>query len=435
MPVPLRLIEVAHASNTGRVRSHNEDRAFARAPLLAVADGMGGAKAGEVAAQIVIDAVAKSAEPPSARSLRDRLVAANDEIRKTAGADPSRTGMGTTVTAALFDGRAATLMHVGDSRAYLFRDGRMRQLTEDHSIVAEMVRQGQLTAEAARRHPSRNIITRALGAEPSVEIDELHVDLEPGDILLLCSDGLTSLVVDDDIEELVVDAATLDQAARELVDAALAGGGTDNVTVVLGRIGERDDAAGGTSELPVVGHVTQAGGRDADGGDETAAADDTGELPAVAAPSAAPIVIPPPPDAVAKTTRQPVVLEPTTPMRGRLRRVGAIAAVVILLVGAFGAWAASRTYFVDGDQAGTVRVYHGAPFSIGGLDLFAEWGDTQVPAAVVEAADPAALGRAARGQGDAVRRAIELTWRYGLGEVPQITVPPPPARRPAAAER
>ena len=408
MPVPLRLIEVAHASNTGRVRSHNEDRALAKAPLLAVADGMGGAKAGEVAAQIAIDAVANTTRTPSIKALRDGLVAANDEIRQTSGADPSRMGMGTTVTAALFDGESATVMHVGDSRGYLIHDGQLRQLTDDHSIVAEMVRQGQLTADAARRHPSRNIITRALGAEPSVEIDELRVELAPGDIVLLCSDGLSSLVEDDDIQELVVGAQTLEQAAQDLVTAALEKGGTDNVTVVLGRIGDADAEQSGTRELPVV------------------AGDATGR-----------IRIPSPPDAVPRSSRSPRVLESTKPSRSRWRRGFGIAAVVVVLIAAFGAWAASRTYFVDGEQAGTVRVYHGAPFSIAGVDLFAEWGDTGVATPAVERADAGALGRAARGQGDAVRRAVNLVWSFGLPEVPELTIPKPPApaRRPPAADR
>jgi protein phosphatase len=405
MPAPLRLIEVAHASNTGRVRSHNEDRAFAKAPLLAVADGMGGAKAGEVAAQIAIDAVANTARPPSVTGLREGLVAANDEIRQTAGEDPSRTGMGTTVTAALFDGDTATLMHVGDSRGYLIHDGRIRQLTDDHSVVAEMVRQGQLAADAAKRHPSRNIITRALGAEPAVEIDELRVELADGDIVLLCSDGLSSLVDDEDIQELVVSARSLEDAARDLVNAALEKGGTDNITVVLGRIGDRDAAPGVTGELPVV-----------------------------SSESTERIRIPTPPDAFPKSHRPPVVLEPTSPDRGRLRRGIGIAAVLIILIGAFGAWAASRTYFVDGDEGGTVQVYHGAPLSIGGLDLFAEWADTGLATSAVEGGDPAALGRTARGQGDAVHRAVDLVWRFGLTDVPPLTVPPPPApARPAPA--
>jgi serine/threonine protein phosphatase PrpC len=388
----LRLTEVAHASDTGRVRSHNEDRSLAQPPLLAVADGMGGAKAGEVAAQITIETIAEDAG--TVDGLRDGLIRANDRIRAAADDDPSRAGMGTTVTAALLDDRGATLMHVGDSRAYLLRDGVLRQLTDDHSIVAEMVRQGQLAPEDAERHPSRNIITRALGAEAAVRIDETSVDLRAGDLLLLCTDGLSSLVRDREIEEILHGDGALDDVAASLIAAALERGGNDNITVVLGRLG---------------GETREA----------------TGRLPAVPAEATEPIRIPPSPDDAPAAVRSPVMLEPTSHGHGRRGRIIGLVAVVILLVGAFGAWAGSRTYFVDGTANGTVQVYHGVPFDIAGVELFSRWGDTGVAAAPAAAAG-AALGRSARGQGDAVRYAVDLIWRYGLPTVPEITVPPPP---------
>lgn len=405
MASALRLVELAHASNTGRVRTQNEDRSLAAPRLLAVADGMGGAKAGEVAAEITVEAIAAIGDAPSVEALRRSLLDANRRIRSVAEDDPARAGMGTTVTAALLDDGGTTLMHVGDSRAYLLRDGVLRQITDDHSIVAEMVRQGQISPDEAARHPSRNIITRALGAEPDVQIDEVRLDLAPGDIVLLCTDGLSSMVDDALIAQTTAGAATLADAATALIDAALEHGGIDNVTVVLARIGEAGDGA------PEI----------------------TGVLPAIdtsqGAESTQALRIPAPPPAAPKPARTPRVLERTTPARGGLaRRVVGFGAIILLLLGAFGVWASSRSYFVDGKPGGTVRVYHGAPFDIFGINLFAQWGDTGVATATVEAAEPAALGRSVHGQGDAVRRAVDIVWRHGLPQVPEITLPPAPAK-------
>ena len=411
MAGPLRLVELAHASNTGRVRTRNEDRSLAAPPLLAVADGMGGAKAGEVAAEITVEAIAAIGDAPTVEALRDSLVDANHRIRAVAQDDPARAGMGTTVTAALLDGGGTTLMHVGDSRAYLLRDARLRQITDDHSIVAEMVRQGQISPDEAARHPSRNIITRALGAEPDLQIDEVRVDLLPGDVLLLCTDGLTSLVDDAQIEEAAAGAPTLADAAAALIDAALERGGTDNITVVLARIGGRGDgAAEAMGALPAVG------------------AEDTGTTRALR--------IGPPPAVDPKPARTPRVLERTLPARsGLARRVIGVAAILVLLLGAFGVWASSRTYFVDGDANGTVHVYHGAPFRILGVSLYSRWADTGVAAAPIHSVEPALLGRSVRGQGEAVRRAVDIVWRYGLPQVPEITLPPTPAKSRAKPAR
>ena len=402
MAGPLRLIEVAHASNTGRVRSHNEDRYLVRPPLLAVADGMGGAKAGEVAAQITVETLAALGDRATPQQLHDALVEANRRIRSAADDDSDRAGMGTTATAALFDGEQATIVHVGDSRGYLYRQGELRQLTDDHSVVAEMVRQGQLLPEEAERHRSRNIITRALGAEAVVEVDELRIPLSDGDMILLCSDGLSSLVRDEEIAHTIGQAPGLRQAVDDLVTAALERGGTDNITVVMARFSGSDGVApGDTAALDVVTDATQ------------------------------PLRIPPPPEPAPKSSRTPVVLEPTALGHGpRLRRAVGLITIGVLMLGAFGAWIGSRTYFVDGAQGQTVRVYHGAPLELGPLALFAQWGDTGVDATQVGLVDPQALGRSARGQGDAVRHAVNLIWRFGLPVVPEITVPPPAAPQP-----
>lgn len=397
----LRLVEIAFATDTGRIRSHNEDRSLAKPPLLAIADGMGGANAGEVAAEMTITALRDLPANPTAEQVRDTLIATNTAIRDRAEADPTHAGMGTTITSALINEAEITILHVGDSRAYLWRDGTLRQLTDDHSMVAELVRQGQLSPGEAERHPARNVITRALGAEPTVEVDEVPLVAEVDDVLLICSDGLSSLVPDRDIADIITGAPSLQAATGELVAAALEAGGTDNVTIVLARVGDDSTPVGEA----VDGEVTER------------------------------MQIPAPPAAPPSTARTPVVLEPTqSPGRGRVfRRVVLLGAVSVILLGGLAAWVGSRTYFVDGEPGQTARIYHGAPFAILGIDLHSAWADTGVDAGIIQSADRNALGRSARGQGDAVRHAVDLVWAHGLPVIPTITAPPPDPTAPPTA--
>lgn len=232
----LAVIEVASATDIGRVRTDNQDRDLLSPPLIAVADGMGGHLGGATAASIAMDTlrgVGGSADPTV---LLDALREANRAIAKAASDDPGLTGMGTTATAALLEQGILYVVHVGDSRAYLIRDERILQVTEDHSVVAEMVRRGTLAAEAADHHPARHVITRALGADADIDIDALRVDLEPGDVVLLCTDGLSGPVNDAEILAAITGSPSLEGAAAALVDRANAAGGPDNVTVVLARV-------------------------------------------------------------------------------------------------------------------------------------------------------------------------------------------------------
>jgi protein phosphatase len=232
----LALIELASASDVGRVRSDNQDRDLLAPPLIAVADGMGGHLGGGTAAGMAVEALRGVGSTTDPTALLAALKEANRAIARAAVDDPDLTGMGTTATAALLEGGILYLVHVGDSRAYLIRDGRIIQVTQDHSVVAEMVRRGALSADAAETHPARHVITRALGVDADIDIDALRVDLEPGDVVLLCTDGLSGPVADEDILELVEATATLEQAAEQLVQRANAAGGPDNVTVVLARV-------------------------------------------------------------------------------------------------------------------------------------------------------------------------------------------------------
>ncbi|HZD67445.1 MAG TPA: Stp1/IreP family PP2C-type Ser/Thr phosphatase [Actinomycetes bacterium] len=228
------------ATDAGQVRRGNEDSYFRGATVVAVADGLGGHQAGEVASATAIEPVAgldkRTFTTPE--QARDALVGAikegNNAVIAKAMADSDYWGMGTTMTAAAVAGdRWLQLAHVGDSRAYLLRAGRLRQLTDDHTIVAELVRQGRLTAEEAAHHPERSILTRAVGLDPALKVDTPPpLELEPGDQLLLCSDGLTEPVA----EERIVEILRGDDGravCHALVDAANAAGGPDNVTVVL----------------------------------------------------------------------------------------------------------------------------------------------------------------------------------------------------------
>ena len=233
----MRIARATALTDTGRRRLGNEDAFVCEPPLFAVADGMGGAQAGELASRIAAAAleergVGLQGEAAVAAVVQD----ANDRIFRRALDDPTTAGMGTTVTVALLDEESGTITiaHVGDSRAYRIRDGRLEQLTDDHSLVAELVRSGRLTQEEADQHPHRSVITRALGTEEAVEVDTRTEPVEPGDLYLICSDGLTIMVGEQEILGLVTGAnGDLDAAAESLVAAANAAGGEDNITVVL----------------------------------------------------------------------------------------------------------------------------------------------------------------------------------------------------------
>lgn len=232
----IRVARHSERTDTGRQRQANEDSLLARSPLFVVADGMGGAQAGEVASMTAISAFENGLPDGVAEeALRDSIAAANRDIHDQAHSDSSLAGMGTTITAASVDSEREQVVigHVGDSRAYRLRDGIIQRLTRDHSLVEEMRRRGQITEEQAEDHPQRSIITRALGPEPEVEVDIQTVPTEPGDVFLLCSDGLTTMIGDEQIKEIIVGATSLDAATRALVDEANRAGGRDNITVIL----------------------------------------------------------------------------------------------------------------------------------------------------------------------------------------------------------
>ena len=234
----------AIATDPGRKRRQNEDAFVVRPPLFAIADGMGGARAGEIASALAAGALNESGTRSGGEDRVKELVQeANRRVHERASNDPATSGMGTTMTVALVEPNGEiTFGHVGDSRAYVLRGDTLEQLTDDHSLVAELVRRGELSASDAEVHPQRSVITRALGTDPDVDVDAFTVRPEAGDIYLLCSDGLSDMVAGETIEEvLLANRGDLDDAAKALVRAANRGGGDDNITAVLFEI-VADDA-------------------------------------------------------------------------------------------------------------------------------------------------------------------------------------------------
>ncbi len=222
----------AAATDIGHVREGNEDAYLVAEPLYVVADGMGGHLGGEVASRLAVETLERLSASGEG-TLAERIREANRVIFERSVTDRTVAGMGTTLTAALVEQGRAHLAHVGDSRAYRLREDRLEQLTHDHTLVQRMVEEGELTTEQAEGHPHRNILTRVLGGEPSVDVDELDVDLRVGDRLLLCSDGLTGMIADDRIAQILREEPDPHRAARRLIDEANDAGGVDNITVLL----------------------------------------------------------------------------------------------------------------------------------------------------------------------------------------------------------
>jgi protein phosphatase len=338
----LRIDDQAFRTDTGRQRNANEDSFFVRAPIFVVADGMGGAQAGEVASKAAADAFdVDLPEGPPEQILREVILAANKRIHDLARADPSRAGMGTTLTAAIVSAEReeVAIGHVGDSRAYRLRGRRLEQLTRDHSLVEEMRRKGQLTDAQAQDHPQRSIITRALGPEPEVEPDVQTVSAAPGDVFLICSDGLTTMLDEERIAKLLGGASNMAAAVRALVDEANRAGGRDNITALAFRL---EDAAAPQRQpegATLIGPSAEEAGLTATEVRRRAAG------------------------AAARERREQLA---TKPRRRRLRTAAkALAALVVVAALAFGAWYGNRqVWFLGSDESGRVALYRGLPYEL-----------------------------------------------------------------------
>lgn len=339
----------AGGTETGLVRAGNEDAYLVAPPLYAVADGLGGHLAGEVASTIAIDTLLDAApRAADCKALGRAARVANAAVIEAAESGRGRSGMGTTLTAAMIDGTRIALAHVGDSRAYLLHFGQLERLTQDHSMVADMVRQGTLTEAESRVHPNRSVITRALGSDPNMVADAFEVDAAPGDRLLLATDGLTGMVEDARIAELLGAAPSPADAVASLIEEAMEAGGSDNITVVVVDIASASQPASQPRD------------------------------------SAAP--------------------------RWWLRLLWLLAALAIIGGAAYAAYAYARSQAYLISENGVVVVYEGVPGSVGGVSLSWRSRVTTVP---VDALDPITSARLGSGvRVDSLAEAEALARAY-----------------------
>jgi PPM family protein phosphatase len=333
----LKLGQTAAVTDAGRRRRHNEDAYVCNPPLFAVADGIGGAQAGELASSLAAAAVrddSTDGQGDGRRRVDELIQEANRRVYQRQSEDASLSGMGTTMTVALVEDGHVWIGHVGDSRAYLVRGETLEQLTEDHSLVAELVRSGRLSPEEADSHPQRSVVTRALGTDPDVDVDTFSVSSQPGDLFLLCSDGLTSMVTDEGIlDEIRRHRDDLRGAAKALVRAANRGGGEDNITVVFFEIQGDEDAGERTATIPPAREDE----------DDAATLDELDAVP------------------VAQPRRE----RKEHPVRRRVVFV-TLLLVLVLIAGAFAVLGLWRSHFVGAESNGHVAVYQGVPWNIAG---------------------------------------------------------------------
>jgi len=374
----LTIVDQAGLTDVGRQRSSNEDSFLESAPVFAVADGMGGARAGEVASRIAVETLADgdAGDGEAEAQLAETAQAANRRIYELAQKDDSRAGMGTTFTAVLVDGGDVVTGHVGDSRLYRLRDEALERLTRDHSLVEELVRRGELDPKDAESHPQRSIITRALGPEPEVEVETFTCPGRAGDVYLVCSDGLTSMISEERLRDLLRADGSLDEAAQRLVEAANEAGGKDNITVVLFRLGD-DGGATAVSGDTLSGQETRA---DLSASEVRAAAEaDRGATSRTAAAG-------------------------SSSARGR-RRIGAALAALVLAALLVGFYFGSREfYFLGTNDQGLVSLYRGLPYDLPlGVELYEQQYVSGVPAASIEPGRrEEIIGHQLREEGDAL---------------------------------
>jgi PPM family protein phosphatase len=342
----LRVAEQYAGSDTGRQRRANEDSLLVRSPLFVIADGMGGAQAGEVASRLAVESfqlgLPDSSQPEL--ELAGLAQAANARIHELSHASAEHAGMGTTLTAVYVSEEDVAIAHVGDSRAYCMRDGELMRLTDDHSLVDELMRQGRLTPEEAVEHPQRSVITRALGPEGVVEVDTRSFRARPDDVYLLCSDGLTTMISEEEVAAVLLAHPRLRDAGEALIAAANDAGGRDNITVVLIRLEE-----------------VHAGELQAAHDQDTMT-----DLPAIAPARGAPAQ-------VRRPRAAPSAQAPAASARKRLRRVGVLAVVlaVLGLLGSAAYLALQSVYFIGTNARGLVTLYQGVPYRLpGNLALY-----------------------------------------------------------------
>jgi protein phosphatase len=403
-------LDYAAISDVGRVRKDNQDSGYAGPHLIAICDGVGGAARGDVASSTAIAQLRKLDEsPPAAGTTESDLLGlvsnalhrAHDRIAELVDQNPSLSGTSTTATLALFDGQRVAMGHVGDSRAYLFRDGEISQLTNDHTFVQTLIDEGRITEQESRVHPHRNLILKAIDGTHDLEPDLFVLELKTGDRLLLCSDGASGVLDAGRLADILA-TGSADYAAVELVRASLEAGSSDNVTCLVADLVDGDPDSPPSAPL-LVGSAAEMRGRRARGTKGASLfrghrAGDTGELEPVRAeiPEGVGFAIPSDPIQDPEAARYAPRAPGPYSWLSRLL-VLAIVVGVLWVVGA-AAWAWSQDQYFVGDQDGTVMIYRGIDASLPGLDLSQPYEKTNVT-----------LDRLSDFQADQVREGIDAS--------------------------
>ena len=378
-------VRVGATTDIGRVREGNEDSYLVLEPLYVVADGMGGHRGGEVASSLALETVQGMFERREG-SLAEQVAEANRAVFDRSQNDRSVSGMGTTLTAAQVDGNRVHLVHVGDSRAYLLRGGELTQITEDHTLVHRMVMEGEITPEEAETHPHRSILTRALGVDQTIQVDEGDIEVVPGDRLLLCTDGLSGMVPEGQIREIALETPDPQEAVEKLIKVANRAGGIDNITAVILDFEDDGGGPGATKESTIPQQPTM------ERPIPPAAPPNRSDITIVGAP-----IPEPPPEASVSPARTPPPrtdrpagrrTERSRPGSRRVgRKVGIWTGVTLAIValGVVGLRLYLDSQWFVGVSNGRVAIFRGVPAEVGGFELHSVVVETSIPAEQAEA--------------------------------------------------
>ena len=417
-------LRYAVRSDVGLLREGNEDSAYAGPRLLAIADGMGGHAAGEVASAVAISALAGLDRAVPAGDLLDPLAAAvaaaNTTLHEMSVADPAVEGMGTTLTAMLWRDAHFALCHIGDSRAYLLRDGDFYQITRDHTLVQSLVDDGRLTPEAAATHPQRSLLLRALDGRTEAEPDLSVREVTAGDRYLLCSDGLSDVVTEQTLHKTLVTITDPDDAVMQLIELAIRGGGPDNITVIVADVVDAATQPAAPSQVPViVGAASNSDGRPPMHTDTPAGR--AHQLTQVS---------PQPGTTTAEFAEQPPTAAPAADevdadedddaddggwARPRWPVVTSILVVLLLLIagGGYAAWRYTQSQYFVGATGGQVAIFRGVNEQVAGMSLSSVYDKTDIPMSGVPASDVRQIQATITATGLADARRIVLNIRHG----------------------
>jgi serine/threonine protein phosphatase PrpC len=379
-------VSVGAATDIGQVREGNEDSFLIVEPLYAVADGMGGHRGGEVASSLALETVQGMFERREG-SLAEQVAEANRAVFDRSQSDRKVSGMGTTLTAAQVDGNRVHLVHVGDSRAYLLRGGDLTQITEDHTLVHRMVMEGEISEEEAETHPHRSILTRALGVDRNIQVDEGDLEAAPGDRLLLCTDGLTGMVPEGQIREILIETPDPQEAVDKLVRGANRAGGIDNITAVILDFADDGRGPGATKQSTTPRQPTTERPR------PPAAPPARSDVTIVGAPISEPQPESPvaPSSRPASRTDRPESERRPEPSRPGSRRIGRKVGIwtgvtlAIVALGVVGLRVYLDNQWFVGVSNGRVAIFRGVPAEVAGLELHSVVVETSIPAERAEA--------------------------------------------------